>query len=344
MRLIIFLIVCRPVKPTKLKFLKQKKDAVLETDIQKLPETTRLKMEKVLENLKTGSMSAVNNNSDYPTVADVYHTICAPQYSAIVQEKRLSVPFINKEDKLRQKGLGAAGQPLLGENATASPVIVSHRRHTMSRVRTTSENSYTKSKTDINRPLYREDIFFSGSLARLPQYQSRTSVGYNLSVTHIATQNDIDEEAENRCTLCPEAVKRTLATMLDFSLLKSPTFNILAISGTLIMLGFYVPFVYVKDRATNEYKMSDNVAIYLLSAIGIANTIGRVLCGVITSLPGVNTLLVNNIAISLGGLATLASGLSSGTGYQFTYAVVFGLSICKSTFKCSQFVLIPFMF
>lgn len=61
--------------------------------------------------------------------------------------------------------------------------------------------STTKKPTDgrkqhfgsSNRPLYRDDIFFSGSLARIPQYQSQTSLGYHMSVTRIPTKQDVEE-------------------------------------------------------------------------------------------------------------------------------------------------------
>ena len=67
-----------------------------------------------------------------------------------------------------------------------------------------------------------------------------------MSVTRLPTAQDLAEEESGSCYLCPESVRRILTTMLDLSLLKSPTFLILAISGGLTMMGFYTPFVYVK--------------------------------------------------------------------------------------------------
>lgn len=288
-------------------------------DIEKLPEITREKMEKVLEKRKTGSMIAVNNNADYPTCADVYHTISTSQY----HEKRLSVPTIITDNKLK------GSTPLLGEKMVFQSLIL-NRRNTFSdkRIRTTSESSQNRSKTEVNRPLYRQDIFFGASLTRLPQYTSKTSIAYNLSVTHIPTKNDIIEETESRCQLCPEAVKRTLTTMLDFSLLTSPSFILFAASGALTMMGFFVPFAYMTDRAILS-GMSKEDAMWLISAIGIANTVGRVLCGVLSSATWANTLFINNAALTIGGLATIFSGFSLSEGFQFTYAVIFGLAICK---------------
>lgn len=43
------------------------------------------------------------------------------------------------------------------------------------------------------RPLYRDDIFFSGSLVRIPGYQSQSSLQYHMTVTRMPTQNDVEE-------------------------------------------------------------------------------------------------------------------------------------------------------
>lgn len=88
--------------------------------------------------------------------------------------------------------------------------------------------------------MYRDDIFFSGSLAKLPQYRSQTSLGYHMSVTHMPTHQDIEEEegsVSTKCKVCPEAVRRTLSTMLDVSLLKNYSFILLAFSGFFTMMG-----------------------------------------------------------------------------------------------------------
>jgi hypothetical protein len=73
-----------------------------------------------------------------------------------------------------------------------------------------------------------------------------SSLNYTLSVTRLPTYNDVMEEQTQSCKLCPEAVKRTLKTMLDMSLLSSPSFLILCLSGFITMMGFYVPFMYIK--------------------------------------------------------------------------------------------------
>lgn len=89
------------------------------------------------------------------------------------------------------------------------------------------------------------------------------------------------------------------------------------------------------DRAIKA-NIDASTAMFLVSVIGIGNTIGRIVCGFASSLPGVNALVVNNIFISIGGLVTILSGLSLTEGYQFFYAASFGLSICKQNFNFSN--------
>lgn len=77
---------------------------------------------------------------------------------------------------------------------------------------------------------------------------------------------------------------------------------------------------------------------WLISAIGVSNTVGRALCGVASSLPNVSAMLVNNVMLTVGGLATILSGLYMTAAYQFTYAIVFGFSVCGYSSTIFSFV------
>lgn len=114
--------------------------------------------------------------------------------------------------------------------------------------------------------------------------------------------------------------------MLDVSLLKSPSFMLLALSGLLTMMGFFVPFFYLAPRAASQ--MDASVASFIISAIGISNTVARILCGLLSSF-NIDALYLNNVAITIGGIATILSGWSLAQVYQFSYAAIFGVAIGK---------------
>nr|CAD7258270.1 unnamed protein product [Timema shepardi] len=220
-----------------------------------------------------------------------------------------------------------------GEDDTMT-ALVHHQsqsviRRGSKRLRTASESS-SRSRKGLElsgtKPFYRDDIFFGASLTRLPQYTSQSSISYHMSVTRLPTKQDVKEQDGENSRICTEALTRTLGTMLDFSLFKSPTFLILAVSGFITMMGFYVPFIYLTDRAELS-GMERDLAMFLVSCIGITNTIGRVMCGIVSSIPGMNALFINNTALTLGGAATILSGVSMSVTYQYAYAVIFGLSI-----------------
>jgi MFS family permease len=156
-----------------------------------------------------------------------------------------------------------------------------------------------------------------------------------LSVTHIPTRQDVEEE-ENQsssCKICPEAVRRTLSTMLDTSLLKDYSFILLIFSGFFTMMGFFVPFMYISDRAKKAGIDADTAAFFV-SSIGISNTIARIVFGWLSSFDGVNALHLNNIFITIGGLATMFSGLFMGVTSQYIYTAIFGLACaCLSALR-----------
>ncbi|XP_015610429.1 monocarboxylate transporter 12 [Cephus cinctus] len=354
---VIFGALFRPLKPTLIKVKANEDNTELDVKtsfIGKAVSTRSL----YLDHPHSSRLYGTNNNTQYPTAAELIgsspniansrslHSLHKVQVDKKMEkklsksEKRLSVPIYPELDIVNDQELKTVEEEnnlLGGDLERLNGRIPTIRRHTVTerRTRRNSDSSQKSFKTsrrntmtkDTQRPFYRDDIFYGGSLHRLPHYKSQiSSVGYHMSVTRLPTATDMEEEESGSCYLCPESVRRILSTMLDVSLLKSPTFLVLAASGALTMMGFYTPFVYLQARAESA-GMEPSKTMFLLSVVGIGNTIGRVACGIISSFPGVNALLVNNVFISIAGLATVFSGKSLTQEYQFLYAACFGLSI-----------------
>uniref|UniRef100_A0A1I8BRB6 MFS domain-containing protein n=1 Tax=Meloidogyne hapla TaxID=6305 RepID=A0A1I8BRB6_MELHA len=111
--------------------------------------------------------------------------------------------------------------------------------------------------------------------------------------------------------------------MLDLGLLQSPTFLVLAISGFLTLFCFFVPFAFIGELAADRISSNKNISFIknnitnnlnednsgsasqlLLVLLGLFNVLGRVLCGYISDHPKVDPLIVSNIALIIGGIAT----------------------------------------
>ena len=82
-----------------------------------------------------------------------------------------------------------------------------------------------------------------------PLILQTSSLNYTMSVTRLPSYNDmLEEKTRENFSFFPEAFRRALATLLDVSLLKSFTFNVLAISGFLTSMGMYTPFMYLNGE------------------------------------------------------------------------------------------------
>lgn len=124
-------------------------------------------------------------------------------------------------------------------------------------------------KADYARPLYRSDIFYSGSIVQIPEYRSQPDVrNYVKSVTMIPDEIP----AEHECCLwrylpVSKAAKDTLKQMTDFSLLRDPLLIVPALSNLIAFVGLYVPFIYMTSRA-KDLGVPDFEAAFLLSVVG----------------------------------------------------------------------------
>lgn len=110
----------------------------------------------------------------------------------------------------------------------------------------------------------RKDIFYSGSVTNLKEYQSQKSLtDYRNSVVSltrfekehrndVARYQDVESSQSDPCPCLPPAFKAALSSMLDVSLLKDPAFMLIGISNLFGMAALYIPFFYLVDAATKN--------------------------------------------------------------------------------------------
>ncbi|PVD27384.1 hypothetical protein C0Q70_12542 [Pomacea canaliculata] len=191
-----------------------------------------------------------------------------------------------------------------------------------------SDFSLNKVRERTHLPLSRRDITISGgSVLHIPEHSVQES--YIRSLTSIKSQGamSIKSEAERiLCSCLPESVRETLLQMLDFSIMKNKAYVFILIGNICAMLGFYVPFVFIPERAM-KLGFSEDKAAFLLSIIGITNTVGRVLTGVLANLNKIDSLVINNIAMLLCGVTTFIYPFCQSYELLCFIAAVFGLSV-----------------
>ncbi|KAJ8982347.1 hypothetical protein NQ317_013097 [Molorchus minor] len=174
------------------------------------------------------------------------------------------------------------------------------------------------------------NVFASHPLSHMSK-ENKSNMEYHMSVTRMATSRDI--HGTGKFTICTDAVKRTLATMLDYRLLKSPSFLLMAINSTFVCLGYFTTYIFIKDRAV-QIGVPKETTFWLISIIGASNTIGRVCCGVIASFSRVDYTLLCSSYLLIGGIATILSVHFDQVIAQVCYAVVFGSFVaCVSALR-----------
>lgn len=186
-------------------------------------------------------------------------------------------------------------------------------------------------RQEYKRPMYRKDIFYSGSVMNLPQFRRTKNMNdYLTSITaipRVAPENEAPKQGWMEKVLGPE-MGTILEEMLDVSLLKNPVFILICVANILAFLGFFIPFVYTTARAI-EIGISSEKAALLLSIIGIANTGSRVVAGWVSDRPGVNPLWINNCCLLVSGVITMFVPLYPSFWMLAIYCFVFGVAVGK---------------
>ncbi|XP_025016340.1 monocarboxylate transporter 12-like [Tetranychus urticae] len=170
--------------------------------------------------------------------------------------------------------------------------------------------------------VFQNEILYS----TLSLQEFKASVKRPLAASFTREQQTLPSSSQHRRQSVIEEAT-SCVKLLDLSLLLSPSFLLLGISGFLTLSGFFIPFMYIVDRSIQIGTTPEKGAL-LLSIIGITNTVGRVFCGWISDSPKVRPLIINNIALVIGGLVTALSPLICNTFTSLiVYCSLFGFSI-----------------
>ncbi|XP_005109624.2 uncharacterized protein LOC101862144 isoform X3 [Aplysia californica] len=119
---------------------------------------------------------------------------------------------------------------------------------------------------------------------------------------------------------------RILKDMFDLTLLFNPVFALLVFSSFITLLAFFVPYFYLPEKG-RMMGMSADSATFLISIVGITNTVGRVVSGWFADRPWVNTLYMNNVALVVAGISLLMCPACEDQIMLAVVAATYGLSL-----------------
>ena len=120
---------------------------------------------------------------------------------------------------------------------------------------------------ELVKPLHRQDIFYGGSIASLPQYKSQPDLkSYIASVTVIPQVTSLPEE-DRLCQCIPQDTLQWLKNCLDLAILANPYFIVICTASVIIQIGYFIPIVYIVDYAISLGSSTQEGAV-IISVIG----------------------------------------------------------------------------
>ncbi|XP_005101009.1 monocarboxylate transporter 12 [Aplysia californica] len=203
-----------------------------------------------------------------------------PVHLFIVDQFGRTCPIYNSQD-LRKKDTQKRHE-LHGLGSTLTGKIHANESRMLSR-RMSGMYMGRHNALGIHLPLYRSDIFYR-RLQRQNNPLRHCTLGTSCPefTDTSSVESDHGYVYEMIASLLEE-ICDVLKSMVDVQLLSNPFFSILIISNFLFYLWSDVPYMYAADHAM-ENGVDPQKASFLLSIVGIFNTIGQVVFGYIGDL------------------------------------------------------------
>ncbi|XP_015673014.1 monocarboxylate transporter 4 [Protobothrops mucrosquamatus] len=133
------------------------------------------------------------------------------------------------------------------------------------------------------------------------------------------------ESPKKQETLKP--IEERKKKLLDFSVFKDTGFVIYTVAASIMVLGLFVPPVFVVSYA-KDLKYEDTKSAFLLTVLGCVDIFARPLCGILAGLNWVRPRCVYffSFAMFFNGFTDLMGSLSSNYGGLVVFCIFFGIS------------------
>ncbi|XP_026510406.1 monocarboxylate transporter 4 [Terrapene carolina triunguis] len=121
--------------------------------------------------------------------------------------------------------------------------------------------------------------------------------------------------------------KKTKKKLLDFSVFKDVGFLVYTVAASIMVLGLFVPPVFVVSYA-KDLGYPDTKSAFLLSILGFVDIFARPICGVVAGLKWVRPRCVYlfSFAMIFNGFTDLMGSMSTNYGGLAVFCIFFGIS------------------
>ena len=136
-------------------------------------------------------------------------------------------------------------------------------------------------------------------------------------------EHDLEGEQKDREPNCLIAVFRSACSP---RLMTDRSFLLLCLCNLFATSALYIPYMYLPGLAESK-GIPTTTASFLISIIGLCNTIARIVTGALADLPCVNALVVTTIALGFGGVSCFLMVLCESYWSFVLVSIMFGVSL-----------------
>ncbi|OWR42228.1 Monocarboxylate transporter 14 [Danaus plexippus plexippus] len=200
-----------------------------------------------------------------------------------------------------------------------------------------SKREWLKKQLSVNHHYLRDlkmpinSLSHRNAMLNIKKYKLKASSCPDIFKNSMITVNEQEEKWYDDCVSC-------LGDMFNLSLFKKITFDLLCIGTIVIFVWFIVPYFYLAEHMIQNGYSEDDGA-FMLSLIGVTNTIGMVTLGWIGDFPNVAIGNLYALCLILCGAAVAAIPLAPSYWILASICAAFGLLFAASfTFTPSLLV------
>ncbi|XP_055389272.1 uncharacterized protein LOC129618500 [Condylostylus longicornis] len=158
------------------------------------------------------------------------------------------------------------------------------------------------------------------------------------SIILLPSKKNIEEDVEENLTWRSNLIK-FLKSVCDFSLYLDLKFSLFNFSTLFLFIWYIIPYFCITEYMI-EYNYTEEDSAFLISIIGIFNTIGMITLGFIGDRPWLNVNIMYSICMLLCGLSVILMPLAINCYYSLIgLSIIFGLTFA-STFSFTPSILV----
>jgi len=263
---------------------------------------------------------------------------CWPAKSDVArkgQEKPPTVVVGDEAPRMRQRSASGAELEAWTCSTSLSPDVAVQPARRVSE----SHRSRTTSTQPAGTTLRKQGLFGRGSVDHAPQKRLSSAVLVRYKSTRTSARLAVttsQQPAEKRRrwpakTGIVDNLRRRLSGTTIGRLFLDSAFMLFAVSHSLTGLAYVTAYVFLPDRG-RRLGFDSGQSSWLISAVGMSNTVGRFVFGFVAGVERVNSVTLYSTMLVVCGVCSLFSVLLTTFPLQICYALCYGFLSSKSQY------------